>query len=398
MAAIRASLHHIKNLSRAFWVVIAASFMNQVGNMAFVFLVLYLAKHLGFTLSQSSFAFVIFSASMLLTGLFAGPYVDRIGAARLMTATILLNGLLLLIFPLLHHFALIALACTLWGLAYGLYRAASQTFIGELSSAGMHKITYSVYRLAVNLGMSIGPAIGGFLAMHSFAAIFIANGMANVLAGIILIIGLRTGSWFKWHKREAYKPVINLRWLLLDKSLSIFLLGMIPVSMVFYQHEATLPIFLNHHLHLPLSFYGLLFTLNTLIIAVFELPLNVATLHWPYRVNFMVGSLFITMGFAGFAFAHVSWHIVLLTIIWTIGEMILYPSASSFIADLAHQDRRASYMSLFSSCTNLGMMLGPWAGAIVMQHYGPFVLWIVCGVWGLLSLAFFWTTPQPRTA
>lgn len=390
MNVLRDTYHHIRHFSSAFWVVIAATLMNQMGNMAFVFLILYLSKHLGFSLSQSSFSFVIFSLSMVLSGIFGGGYVDKLGAARVMMASIFINGCILLCFPFLRHYGLILFFCMLWGTAFGMFRPASQTFISQLSSPGMHKITFSVYRLAVNLGMSVGPAIGGFLAVHSFAAIFVANAIANISASIILLVGLRGSSWLKKSNQANLKPAYNLRWLLIDSRLRIFIFGLIPVSMVFFQHEATLPIYLSRDLHLSLSFYGLLFTLNTLMIVFFELPLNVATINWPYRVNFSIGTILISLGFAGLAFSTQAWHVVLITMVWTTGEMLLYPSASSYIADIAPEDRRGSYMSLYSSSSNLGMMLGPWAGAIVMQHCGAYCLWLACGAWGLLSLGFFW--------
>lgn len=394
MTVLRDTLHHIRNFSATFWVVIAASLMNQLGNMAFVFIVLYLNKHLGFSLSQSSFSFVIFSVSMLLVSLFGGPLVDRYGAARLMILSIFLNGIVLFIFPFIHHYGLILFFCVLWGLTYGIYRPASQTFVSQLSSPGMHKITFSVYRLAINLGMSMGPAIGGFLAAYSYTSIFIVNSAGNILASLILVIGLGLTHRLAIPTKQAPKNLINFHLLKSDTVLRLFIIGMIPISMVFYQHVSTLPIFLSHNLQLPLSFYGLLFTLNTLLIVFFELPLNVATLNWPYRVNFIIGSLFITMGFTGLVFAKMPWEVVVLTIIWTIGEMILFPAASSYIADIAPEDRRGSYMSFYSGCSNLGMMLGPWGGALIMQHFGVSSLWLICGVWGILSIVIFTKTPD----
>lgn len=394
MNAIRETYHHIRNFSSTFWVVIAATLMNQLGNMAFIFIVIYLNKYLGFSLSQSSFSFVIFSTSMMVAGMFGGPFVDRYGSSRLMIVSLLINGLILISFPFIHRYDFILFFCVLWGLTYGIYRPASQTFVSKLSSPGMHKITFSVYRLAINLGMSIGPAVGGFLAAHSFKAIFFVNGTANILASLMLTLGLGRKIWLKASDTTVTNHAMNLSWLKKDNVLRIFILGMIPISMVFYQHVSMLPIFLSHTLNLPLSFYGLLFTLNTSMIVFFELPLNVATLQWSYRMNFVVGSIFTTIGFAGYAFAKTPLEVIILTICWTIGEMILYPAASSYIADIATEDRRGSYMSLFSVSSNLGMMFGPWGGALIMQHFGTVSLWLTCGLTGLLSICLFMKTPE----
>ncbi|OGT40110.1 MAG: hypothetical protein A3F12_03690 [Gammaproteobacteria bacterium RIFCSPHIGHO2_12_FULL_38_14] len=389
MRNFRLALSHIKTLPGAFWIVIGATFLNQAGNMAFVFLILYLNQYLGFNLTHASFAFAVFSASMVISSLFGGQYIDRFGAARLMIICILINSLILFIFTFFHYFDSILLLSALWGVMMGFYRASSSTLVTHLSSTGMHKVTFSVFRLVINLGMSIGPAFGGYLAGYSYHAVFIANGIANLLAGLLLVVGLRRTKWLSYRSSIQQKVELNIRWLKRDLKFSYFLLSMVPVSMIFYQHESTLPVFLEDTLKFPLSFYGLLFTINTLIIVFFELPLNIATVNWTYRRNFMLGSLLITVGFAGLYISSMRWHVVLVTIIWTIGEMILFPACNSYVAEIAPEANRGSYMSLFNAFSNLGLLLGPLGGAFVMENFGPYNLWLVCGLWGAISIVLF---------
>jgi MFS family permease len=395
MSAFKDTYHYIRRFSPTFWLVITATLLNQTGNMAFVFLLVYLNQHAGLSLAQSSFTFAVFSASMLATGILCGSLIDRIGSGRIMILSLLLNGLVLITFPFLHAYMAILGICMLWGITFGIYRPASQALVSSLSTPGMHKVTFSVFRLAQNLGMSIGPALGGYLAFYSFPALFFVNGAANLLACCILFFSLFRTIYFKTQSDKHYRAPINLKWLRHDISLRIFMLGMIPVSMVFFQHESTLAVFLKADLHLPLSFYGWLFTINTLLIVSMELVLNVFMLNWPYRTNFILGSALITAGFAGLSLATQAWHVILLTLLWTFGEMILYPSASSYIADIAPVEHRGSYMSLFSTSSNIGLFFGPWAGAALMGHIGGRGLWLACGLWGILSLVIFYFTREP---
>ncbi len=191
MNLYREAFTHIKSFSSHFWLVILASFLNQAGNMAFVFLVLYVNKHLGFSLAQASSSFAAFAASMVLTGLLGGSIIDKIGAARVLTFALFMNGIVLLTFPLVTSYYTLIIMCLMWGCSYGLYRPSSSTFISHMSTPGMHKVTFSLYRLALNLGMSIGPAVGGYLASHSFPAIFIANGSCESLRSIDITAGIK---------------------------------------------------------------------------------------------------------------------------------------------------------------------------------------------------------------
>lgn len=396
MSIFREVYRHIRQFNSTFWLVITATFLNQTGNMAFVFLLVYLTEYTKLPLSSASLVFAVFSGSMLITGLLCGNLIDRLGAARTMIISLLLNGLLLLSFPLLHSYASILAICILWGFTFGIFRPASQALISHLSTPGMHKITFSLFRLSLNLGMSIGPAAGGYLAHYSFPALFIANGTTNLIACLILFFTLYQTHWFQVPEKPAFRAPISVKWLKNDPALRWFMIGMIPVSMVFFQHEATLPIFLKSDLHLPLSFYGWLFTINTLLIVFIELALNILMMNWPYRANFMIGSLLVAIGFAGLFFASNAWQVILLTIIWTFGEMVIFPSASSYIAELAPPEHRGSYMSLYSTTSNIGLLFGPFAGASIMAHFGGKILWLACGLWGLLSVYLFYFTKEPK--
>lgn len=105
----------IKAFPSVFWFVITATLVNQIGNMALIFLVLYTTKHLGYSLAQGSIVFASFSGSMLLSGFFDGALIDQLGAVRIMIAALIANGLALLTFPLIHNYSICILMCLLWG-------------------------------------------------------------------------------------------------------------------------------------------------------------------------------------------------------------------------------------------------------------------------------------------
>ena len=65
-----------------------------------------------------------------------------------------------------------------------------------------------------------------------------------------------------------------------DRHLLFLLLPFIPALMVFFQIEGTLPLWVVRDLGLGSGFFGILFTVNTLLIVVLEVPLNLAMGHW----------------------------------------------------------------------------------------------------------------------
>jgi len=389
----RKTFEYLKSFPRDLWILWSATFLNQLGFIVFPFLLLYLTQHLGFSLAKSSFVYVSFGISLMISSFIVGNIIDRIGPEKVLLSALISNAIVMFIFPMIHHYLTILAMSMIWGVTFGIYRPASQTLTSFLSPPGEQKITFSVMRLSTNLGMSIGPLLGGFLVAKSFSSIFIVNGTSNLIAAIIIISGLKSA--VKKNRRASTKLTFiqTAGFLKQDKILRIFLLGLLPVVMVFFQHEASLAIFLTQNLRFSYHFYGFLFTINTLMIVFFEILLNVATREWDSKTSFITGSLLITLGFIGFAWATQAWQVITLTVIWTLGEMILFPASSAFVADIAAEKNRGAYMGLFSMNQNAALLLGLWGGSFLMSYLGAQMLWMICGFWGLISLLFFMKLP-----
>lgn len=379
----------VKKFPRTFWLLILGTFLNQAGNMAFVFLMPYLSLHLGYSIIQASFIFALFGLMTMISNILVGSIIDYYGAARVLLAALFFNCIILLCFPLVKHYVSIMIMTIIWGLNYGFFRPAVKTLVSFMTPIELHRISFSIYRWSVNLGMSIGPALGGFITVYSYAGLFMANALSNILAFTVFTLSLIKTSWYTYRPSKDSKIELSLKWLFRDKKLALIVLGFIPIDIVFFQHESTLSIFLTQNLHFPLSFYGLLFTLNTLLIVFFELPLNFAMLGWTARHNLMLGALLIASGFAGLYWATTQWHVILLTVLWSFGEMIAFPSANAYVAQIAPLANRGSYMSLFEASANLGLCLGPTFGSFIMYYSSAHGLWITCGILGLISIFIF---------
>jgi MFS family permease len=160
---------------------------------------------------------------------------------------------------------------------------------------------------------------------------------------------------------------------------------MFPVTLVFFQHESAMALFLVDRLGFPETFYGALFTLNTLLIVALEVPLNAATAHWPHRRALALGSALFGLGFGLLAVAHSALAVAGTVVVWTFGEMVLLPSMAAYVADLAPAERRGEYMGLYTMTFSGAFALGPWLGTVVLAHFGPVVLWSSVFLLGTVS-------------
>ena len=394
----------LRGLPREIWILFAATLVNRCGTMVLPFLVLYLTRVLAISVSHAALALTVYGIAALLTMPIAGRLTDRLGALFVMRCSLLLSGFVLFLFPLARHFEAILAVTFVFAILNESVRPPSLALVSELVEPEQRKQAFALSRLAVNLGMSLGPAIGGILAVYSFRFLFLADGATSILAGLVLIFawpGTRRtkASEPQWDDPEdlgreieaegpallaAPHPAADLR-AFRNRRMLYFLAALIPTQLVFFQLTSTLPVFLVRYLRLPESFYGTVFTLNTLMIVALEVPLNNATAHWSHRRTLTLGALLYAIGFGSFALASGPAGVFAAVAVWTFGEMILMPGSAAYAAEIAPAGRRGEYMGLYTMSFSFAFSVGPWLGAVLLDIHGPQMLWGAAFLSGCIS-------------
>ncbi len=335
----------LKDLPREVWLLSAATLVNRAGTMVLPFLVLYLTRTLGITPAHAALSLTVYGIAALITMPIAGRLTDIVGPIAVIKTSLFLSGVLLFLFPLAHSFPTILAITFLFAILNESVRPPSLSMISDLVRPPQRKAAFALSRLAVNLGMSVGPAIGGVLALISFRWLFFVDGATSILAGVVIAMARWDSARLKpshdpdWSDPEelgreieadsvvplaATHPAQDLR-AFRNPRMLYFLAAMIPAQLVFFQLTSSLPLFLVRNLSLPESLYGTVFTINTLIIVALEVPLNTAMAHWSHRRTLTLGALLYAIGFGSFAFVTRPAQIFASVVIWTFGEMILLP-------------------------------------------------------------------------
>jgi MFS family permease len=236
--------------------------------------------------------------------------------------------------------------------------------------------------------MSIGPAAAGFIAARSFNWIFVVDGVTTLAAGAVLIAVPFAATTKFASEREAHsasRSSLHTPAVLSDRRMLLFLTALFLTGIVFFQHEGPLSLFLVQDLGLSPAFYGGLFTINTLMIVFMEVPLNGATSSWPHHRALSLGALMFAVGSGAFALATGPGMIIAGVVIWTFGEMMLFPQASAYLAEIAPPSRRGQYMGAYSLAFNISFAIGPWAGVAAFGRFGAKALWLAVLAVGLVS-------------
>ncbi|MGC2294915.1 MAG: MFS transporter, partial [Candidatus Acidiferrales bacterium] len=400
----------LKNLPREMWILCGATLVNRSGTMVLSFLVLYITATRGVSPARAALALTVYGLSALLVMPLAGRLADRVGPLPIMKTSLFLTGVLLLIFPLAKSYVGILMMTFGFSVLNESIRPASLSMISSLVAPAQRKSAFALNRLSANLGMSIGPAIGGILAVYSFRWLFLVDGSTSILAGLVLVLApWRNLTQIKsqepqWEDAEdlgreieadsttplaALHPTADLR-AFRNRRMLYFIAALIPVQLVFFQLTSTLPLFLVHNLRFPESIYGTIFTVNTLLIVALEVPLNSAMADWSHRHTLTLGALLYAVGFGSYALVGIAPFgktagVFAAVVIWTFGEMIMMPGSSAYAAEIAPPERRGEYMGLYTMSFNIGFSVGPLLGASLLGRWGPSVAWGAAFVSGCIS-------------
>lgn len=379
----------LKGLPRGLWVLALSTLINRMGTMVIFFLALFLVQARGWTEAEAATAMALYGLGALAACPFSGWFSDRFGHRFTLAVSLGSSAALLLLIPYTHARALLLPLIALWSGATQAYWPASMALIADLVPPENRKQAFVLHRLASNLGISVGPALGGIIAHSSFNAIFWIDGLTTFLGMAVLLAFVRSP-----HKEAAPVRPSGSGWK--DRRLLLLLAALVPATVVFTQTQSALPVWVCQGLHHDTRTFGLLFTLNTLLILLLEAAVNHRVAPWTHGRQLAFGACLLALGFGSMAFLRSLPLLVLCTGVWTFGEMVFLPASTDAVASMAPPDRRGQYLGLYSLVWTLALTAGPWLGLIIYAKAGPVAIWSGCAALGLTTASLVFTFKEPR--
>lgn len=390
----------LKDLPKNMWLLFAATLINRTGTMVLPFLAVYLTQKVGISPAKAGLVLTFYGLGALFTSPIIGRVSDRIGALRIMKYSLVISGCVMFAYSFFqNYFAIIGITLIL-AIISEAFRPANLSLISEIVSPTQRRPAFALNRLAINLGMSIGPVAGGFLALLNFHLLFYVDGITSIISGIFLIINYKeSSSIHETEKKINIKPEVKTKKenILLDTRLLYFILALLPIIMIYFQHQAAMPVYLVQELHFSAATYGILFTINTVLIIFIEVPLNNSLTHWSEKKLLSIGALLCGIGFGAMAFSKDIYSISLTIVVWTFAEMIIFPVSSAYMSEIAPTNRRGEYMGIYQTAFNLAYTIGPWLGTAILENFGSKTLWIGTFFFGVISsLLMLGLKPKPK--
>ncbi len=382
---------NVRATPAAAWALFAGTFVNRFGTFVVPFLMLYLTRN-GYSIPQAGLAAGAYGAGSLGASLVGGLLADRMGRRNAIALSMFSSAVTMLLLWRATILVVIVPLAGVGGLAAELYRPASSALIADLLPPERRMTGYALYRLAINAGWAVGPAVAGLMARRSFAYIFVGDALTSVVFGLIALALLPHGVR---SAREHERPGEATRSVLRDRPFLLFLGSSLALAFVYIQSLSTFPLQVKASGLSP-AVYGALLSVNGLVIVLIELPITSVTQRFPARPVIALGSLLVGLGFGLNVVAHAVPLLATAVVLWTLGEIVGAPVASAFVADLSPERLRGRYQAAWGVTFALGAILGPSLGATIFAR-SPNALWATCAGLGVLSAVLVLAArPKPQ--
>ncbi|MCW3072074.1 MAG: hypothetical protein JWO44_1964 [Bacteroidetes bacterium] len=380
------------NIQRNVWILAIAMFINRSGSMVLLFTSLYLTKDLHFTIAQAGLALSFYGIGSVLGSYAGGWLTDRRNFFDIMVLSLIVSGLILLLLLVTTDPLLISLIIFAYAFSADLFRPANSKAIAAYSIPENRTRSVSLVRLAINLGFSLGPAMGGFIALYlGYKWLFVIDSCTGFAAALMLFIYLprhreepkdaAATAVLNDHSTSAYR----------DRPYLFFILMVALYGVCFFQLFASIPQYFSRECHFHEDTIGLLLALNGLLVVLIEMPL-VAALEKDRRIfRFIVTGVFcipVAMLILYLGKGMMIWAVVY-TFIITLSEIFAMPFMMNYALSRPGKERQGQYSALYSISYGLANIAAPLLGLGIASRYGfdyMFYFFIVLGL--LTALGF----------
>lgn len=383
-------------LSLQTWLLSFIMLVNRSGTMVIPFMTLYLtSKSMNRTLTEAGFVIGLFGLGAVMGAYFGGKLSDKIGFHKVQLITLFFGGIIFIILGQLKSFPLICFCTFILSVVNEAFRPANSSAIAYYSKPENRTRSYSLNRLAINLGWAIGASLGGFIASYNYELLFWIDGITNICAALLLLYLLKPKIKFKINEaNKVFSPVTHSAYK--DKTYLLFILLLTLFAFCFFQLFTTVPKYFRDNLHLSTGFIGFIMALNGVIIVALEMVLIYSFEGKRKNLIFVaLGVLICSISFFTLLIPGNAKLIALLMILLiTIGEISSMPFMNTFWTARSNEDNRGQYAALITIAWATGQTLGPFLCARLVETTSFNVLFIVLGSLLLFTAFGFYRLSQ----
>ncbi len=275
-----------------------------------------------------------------------------------------------------NDFTFLLLGNLLMGLGIGLYWPAAEAAVADLTNDKQRNSAFAISRLADNVGLGLGVAIGGWLIAqtNNYRLLFIIDGLSFVVFYAVIYWAIKE----KKVPRNIDTPTVKEGWAIAFKDQKLWIFFVVNVIFTTYMAviQSILPLYLTNFTannQFSINNISGLFTLHIALAVLFQLPMvrvlnSISNIQGLTLASILWGISFVLIWFTGNV-SQGAFILGVISVLFGAIAMVTYnPTASALVVDLAPESSRGIYFAINSQCWAIGYFIGPTVGGWVLDQ------------------------------
>ena len=333
--------------------------------MYFPFITVYFARTLGVELAGLLMA--VPPLFLLVGSLIGGSLADEIGRRPVMLAGTFSQGFLFLVFALSTNAYVDYITYISIGFMGAIYKPASSAMVADLVPTEHLRNVFATFMASNNIGAVLGPLLGAVLFFEYRQALLLGCALVLFVYGGLLAVltsETRPVSTEKTVATTFFTQGRSYATILIDPLFRLYLIAGVFALIPIMQLDVYLPVYLIEQT--PATFnvsntvlFGWLVAYNGLLFVVFIIPVTRVFRAWDERRVLLLSTFLGGFGTFLVAFSSNIWYLLIVTTMFTFGELIRSLVSQSFVSHYAPIESRGQYLATDTLQNTIGKFLAP---------------------------------------
>lgn len=372
------------NLPKRIWCFFGASIIMNSGNFIFTFIVLFLSSEFDLNISSNGLILSIVMLSYIPTSIIGGIIADKYNKKfnliilRGLSAISLIGIVLVDIEVMKMIFLIFAF------ILVGLSKPSNDSIVLEMTSESEKRIAYSLIYIGNNIGSIISPILAGILFKNiNYLIVFDALSTISAMIIIWIFVDFR---YENINSNNSRPSIGGYSTLIKNKVLIWSSLIIIGLAFCYSQQQFSLPLYMEtiFNENTP-RYYGFIIGINSLVVVAFTTIINRITKNISSIVNLIISGGFFAIGFGLIYFSKSFFTFIVLTFIWSIGEVLFSINTYLYITETVSNEFIGRTSSIVVIIYSLGNFIGAILSGFIIENFSPNIIWIIILIISIIS-------------
>ncbi|MEV5493978.1 MFS transporter [Nonomuraea fuscirosea] len=406
----------VLGLPRTVWWLVLARAINRLGAFSMAFLTVLVTAGFGADTVTAGLISAAFGLATIPSRLLGGVLADRFGRRRTIVAGLAGCALAQAGIAMSGSVAMVAVFAVLLGLAFEIYEPPSQAMVADAVRPERRAQAFSLFNTALAVGGMGAGLIAAGLGRWDLRWLFVVDAVTCLACAVVIHLVLPADSPARRAAdlpvdRPADRPVQRLvrrvfapfraeaagaeaRAVWRDRSLLVLLVSGTFFALIYMQVMMALPLALTRR-GLEAADAGLLSTLSAVVMVLCQPLLRRTATTLSHHAAMACGYLLLAAGLAGYAVADGLPGHLAATVVWSVGDVLMFGRSYALVADIAPEHARGRYLSVFGTSWGIATVVAPLCSTQLLDRAGPTGLWSGLALTCLLLAAAQLTVIRP---